>query len=340
MSSVNSIILFHYTYSPYARRVAWYLALRGIPYSECIQPPIMPRPDVAKFGINYRRIPLLSIGRDFYLDTRLIIEKLEQLYPERPKLGATTDGERVTERLLQAFNIDGGIFTHCFQALPTDLPLLQDPVYYKDRADFIGFNVTKESMGKNRADALKELRGAFDFLEYTLLADGRDWVLGTNGPRLADIEAIWPFHWLTGLPGALPPDTFSPETYPKVYSWVSRFQKCVSDAKKINGRAKSITGDEAFNAITSSSYNEELGYVDERDPVVATECLTKGVVVTVWPSDTGSSHKDTGKLLSINKMEVVFEVSAPESQSTTVRVHAPRHGFRVSNSTSTGLTRL
>ena len=36
MSSIDKIILFHYSYSPYARRITWYLALRGIPYSQCV----------------------------------------------------------------------------------------------------------------------------------------------------------------------------------------------------------------------------------------------------------------------------------------------------------------
>jgi hypothetical protein len=42
-----------------------------------IQPRILPRPDLARLGINYRRIPLLAIGCDVYLDSRLIIYALE-----------------------------------------------------------------------------------------------------------------------------------------------------------------------------------------------------------------------------------------------------------------------
>jgi hypothetical protein len=30
------VIVYHYSYSPYARRLIWYLALRGIPYSQCV----------------------------------------------------------------------------------------------------------------------------------------------------------------------------------------------------------------------------------------------------------------------------------------------------------------
>lgn len=32
----NGIVLYHYSFSPYARRVIWYLALRGIDYAECV----------------------------------------------------------------------------------------------------------------------------------------------------------------------------------------------------------------------------------------------------------------------------------------------------------------
>jgi hypothetical protein len=33
-----------------------------------------------------------------------------------------------------------------------------------------------------------EIKSAFEFLETSILADGRDWVLKTSGPSLADIE--------------------------------------------------------------------------------------------------------------------------------------------------------
>lgn len=32
----NSIVLFHYPTSPIARRVVWYLKLRGLDYAECV----------------------------------------------------------------------------------------------------------------------------------------------------------------------------------------------------------------------------------------------------------------------------------------------------------------
>lgn len=40
MSTVvpNEIVLFHYPFSPYARRVIWYLQLRGIEFAQCVRP--------------------------------------------------------------------------------------------------------------------------------------------------------------------------------------------------------------------------------------------------------------------------------------------------------------
>ena len=32
----NGIVLYHYSFSPVARRVLWYLSLRGIDYAECV----------------------------------------------------------------------------------------------------------------------------------------------------------------------------------------------------------------------------------------------------------------------------------------------------------------
>jgi hypothetical protein len=33
----NDLVLYHYTYSPYARRIVWYLTLRGIDFAQCVR---------------------------------------------------------------------------------------------------------------------------------------------------------------------------------------------------------------------------------------------------------------------------------------------------------------
>lgn len=36
MSSEQPIILYHYPFSPFTKRILWYLQLRGIPFKQCV----------------------------------------------------------------------------------------------------------------------------------------------------------------------------------------------------------------------------------------------------------------------------------------------------------------
>lgn len=93
MASHNDIVFFHYQFSPFARKVIWYLTLRGIDYAECLQPVYLPREDIDALGVKYRRIPIMSIGRDIYCDTRLILQKLEEKFPNGA-LGASQPDQK------------------------------------------------------------------------------------------------------------------------------------------------------------------------------------------------------------------------------------------------------
>jgi glutathione S-transferase len=184
----SDIILFHYTFSPFAKRIVWYLKLRNIPYAECIQPLTLPRPDLAELGINYRRIPLMSIGRDVYYDTRLILARLEQSFPvssSHPAL--STPKNKGLEALLEKFTVDAGIFSKAAQSLPPDLPTMKDEKFIKDRAEFTGSSWSQEARVKGYPEALAHIRHAFDILE-AILSDGRQWIGGTDKISLADIH--------------------------------------------------------------------------------------------------------------------------------------------------------
>lgn len=183
----RNIILYHYSYSPYARKILWYLALRNKPYAEVIQPPIEPRPDKEAIGVAYRRIPFMTIGKDVYCDTRIILRKLEQLFPE-DKLGARTPDEMALQKLLEIWHVEAGTFARAAGIIPSDLPVVKDPKFAKDREQFSGRPWNREAMERNRPENLVYIQGAFSFLENTLLADGRKWITNTEQPRLIDIE--------------------------------------------------------------------------------------------------------------------------------------------------------
>ena len=181
-------ILFLWALSAWASKVTAYLALRGIPHSRCEQPITQPRPDIAALGVNYRRIPLLSMGRDIYCDTLLIMEKLEEWYPadKYKKISADNPTELALERLLEKWT-DVVVFKPAAAVIPTSLDLMKDPNFQKDREALWGRKWTQEAQDALRPPALADMRANFDFLE-TVLSDGREWILEGDGPKLADIH--------------------------------------------------------------------------------------------------------------------------------------------------------
>ena len=152
-----------------------------------LQPPVLPRPDVKALGIKYRRIPLMSIGRDVYCDTRIILRKLEELFP-RGAIGASQPEHKALQMLLATWTIDSGVFDRASQLIPTSLPIMNDPNFTKDRQEFSGRSWEKSKIEARRPEALAHIRNTFHFLETTLLSDDREWILKTEKPSLGDIE--------------------------------------------------------------------------------------------------------------------------------------------------------
>ena len=130
---------------------------------------------------------MLSIVRDIYYDTRLIIKKLEETFPEGA-LGAKVANEKALEQLLDEWTVNR-IFPQAAVLIPTTLPIFDDPKFIKDREDFAGRSWKKDDVERMRPEAV-EIRAAFDFLETTLLSDGRTWIIGSEKVSLADIESM------------------------------------------------------------------------------------------------------------------------------------------------------
>ncbi|KAI0528292.1 glutathione S-transferase [Xylaria bambusicola] len=333
------IVLYHYDLSPYAKRLRWYLNLRKIPYSQCIQPRIMPRPDLSLLGVSYRRIPVLAIGKDVYLDTRLIIQKLETLFPPsaaHPGISGVAAGRpehSALEDLISQRTIEGDLFgsgVQCFPAsrFASDAALLRDRTALFTNADPTKDDdggesaatpspLSAEVMDKKRPAAVAVVRRWVRWLEEGLLADGRDWILDSNGhgagPSLADLEAIWVLMWVSA---ALPSDIL--ESAPKVAAWLERFKGAVKAAAE-DGPA--LKGEEAAKLLLASSFAEPEG------EEVRQAGLVKGRPVKMWPTDYGSAHKDAGRLVAADDKEFVIE---SKGQLGSVRIHAPRYGFTIS----------
>ncbi len=285
---------------------------------------MMPRPDLAALGVAYRRIPVLAIGRDVYLDSRQQFSRLEGLDVSAPKLRGGSGEQQALEKLFSIYITDAGVFRWLAQLLiSSDLPLAKDPAFQKDRLDYAGERFDQGDVQADRAESYREFAALFGLIETTLLADGRKWIANTAAPSLVDIESVWPLLFAMGMEGLLPTDKFSAKVYPKTYGWIERFKAAAEAAEKELGEPKTISGDEAIKAITGAGYHDAVAKVDDKDFDVEAMGLKKGDNVSVGPTDFGSSTRDKGKLLSIDAAEVVIEVKTEGGEA--VRVHAPRH---------------
>ncbi|KAL9086824.1 MAG: hypothetical protein Q9165_006971 [Trypethelium subeluteriae] len=296
-----------------------------------------PRPDLSSLlGLSYRRIPVLTIGRDIYLDTRLILSVLSRRFPAsdrrfHPLSAATTADQRALQKLLSHWTVDGGVFDRMAQCIPLSSPLLSDPKFVADRASFTGWSWEAAEYARVRPEALVCMRQAFGLLE-DVLSDGRAWILGTETPSLGDIEAVWPFDWLARMDGALPADVISARLFPSTYAWLERFRGAVSEAAEAaeekhggqGGASMQVKGEEAWRHIVQSEFAEAKLEFDEDDPTG----LAEGAEVQLWPTDSGFTNKDQGTLVGLTKEEVVIRMQTKQG-GEEIRIHAPRWGFRI-----------
>ncbi|KAF7196875.1 hypothetical protein HII31_01793 [Pseudocercospora fuligena] len=334
----GEIILFTYPESVFGRRMIRYLNLRRLPFTQIRVPPNMPRLILQeRLGINYRRIPIMSIGRDIYIDTRLMLAKLETFFPEN-RLGAEDAFGSGVEDLLENFVIDGGPFWRTAGCIPPTAPLMKDEVWKKDRFDGSGGGFTKQALLDNRSWSISQLRIYYSLVEK-MLEDGRQWILGGDNPGLAEIHAGWVHDWGVNMAQDIRDDSdgstadmkraLSDIEFPKLYDWVKRFRNAAEDAEKENtegGRLQegADAEDQIVDRVLAAEFTEQDPYFDESDVLG----LSRGQRVTVAPVDFGFTHKDEGNLIGISKNEVVIEVQVPRGKGS-LRLHYPRINFKI-----------
>ncbi len=84
-----------------------------------------------------------------------------------------------------------------------------------------------------------------------------------------------------------------------------------------------MEGGEAGRRVRGAEF-PEVGSVDKRDPLG----LKEGDMVQAWPTDSGASHKDSGRLVGLSQDEVVMETTGRDGERG-VRIHYPRTQFRI-----------
>ncbi|KAI7540209.1 hypothetical protein KC331_g9304, partial [Hortaea werneckii] len=208
----------------------------------------------------------MAIGRDIYLDSRMILRKLEELFPpstEHPALSSKeTEGMAA---LLNKFVVDAGVFSKAVGIMRPDRAALQDPTFVKDRQSFIGKGWSPTAAANARPENIAHVRQCFDIAE-SLFADGRSWVASTPGPSLADLEGVWAFDWIISDLEP-PPEYFSETIYPKVYDWRKRFKESVKAARIRAPKPVVLKGQDAVKATLTVDSSDQTPSVDLGDPL-------------------------------------------------------------------------
>ena len=205
---------------------------------------------------------------------------------------------------------------------------LQDDKFLEDRSEMIGVPFSREGLAAMRPEAIVHSRVYLDQVENKFLADGREFMSGTDKPDMTDIHTAWVWDWMIGMSmfmgDAAAKEGITKENYPRTFAWLARNRQFHDDLLKKNGKPEILSNEDAYARVLGANEYEDVGGIDPFDPLG----LSQGQNVECWPTDSGQNHHDSGKLVAINAREVVIESEVPGGKGH-LHVHFPRVNFRI-----------
>jgi len=303
----SNITVYGYDASPYFERTCMALVFKGLKYNLVRQPMIMPRPDLALINVNYRRIPVVAIGRDIYADSSLIMEVLEAKYGKEKSL-IPSGSEGYIYALEQFANN---------KLFPLAVRLIQgsNDVFTKDRQSiWPAFDPAK--FQQMRQHTLAEFRALLHSMEQNVFKSTTLWILPGSEPTAADINLAFVLKFGLISMGAQKTPGFGPKDFPNLHAWLRRLLKLFNEKQK--SLVTEIDGTTAKELITGSL-----------DPYAVAEHtadplgLNPGQEVTVITSDARNTHPQAGTLIALNAQEAVIDLN------NGLHMHFPRINFHV-----------
>ncbi|KAI9714241.1 MAG: hypothetical protein M1828_001172 [Chrysothrix sp. TS-e1954] len=335
------VILFGYNSSPFTNKVRLALRLKQIPYDYVPVPSMMPRPVLRDtFGITYRKIPILAIGRDVYCDTSVIIEALEGLFPGTRSLypdavGCEGQRLRVLCRGFASYWTDRPLFRVATGLIPSSVWRTR---FGTDRAGLIGHRLDPDKLDRKVSENLLALDTQLSILMPLFRgvrdgdADNARWIFNTPYPTLADLSLYYQLSWLRSiskgvgienLTGGGTPDTraegadavFNSERFPEMYDWFTRLEQWMESQPDVEERLRQddLTWTDRLQSLEWSgdfaAAEKSLLVTPQAAKLkdLESKCgLVVGEEVTVAPDDTGREDPTYGTMLSLSPEEVVI----------------------------------
>ncbi|KAK5125978.1 hypothetical protein LTR85_011333 [Meristemomyces frigidus] len=347
-----AVVLFGYEASTFTIKARLALRIKQIPYIFITVPSMMPRPVLTDtFGLTYRKIPVLAIGKEVYCDTSLIVEALEHFFPEsegyQTMYPEAADGRsyRPMIRGFASYWTDRPLFRVTTGLIPASVWRTS---FGQDRAGLIGHKLDAEKLEKKVPENLSRLDMQLSMLEP--MFDNKDgpWIFSTSSPSLADISVYYQLSWgsdiaagrlINNLTGGGTSDTdtegatpvFNAQRYPGLYTWYTTLQRYLENLPSTENKDPPFS--EVLEQIKKSP---SLGPKSLLLPTPRSshadldgKCgLTEGALVSVAPDDTGRDNPTIGTLVAMSPEEVVIKPQALDKPAEVeARIHFPRLGF-------------
>ncbi|KAF9006419.1 hypothetical protein BDQ17DRAFT_1351698 [Cyathus striatus] len=288
----TNVILYRYDTSPFSHKIDNILVLKNIPHYQVVVSPMLPRPEITDLlGINYRRIPILSIGNDVYCDTSLIATTLERKFPSSNGFGTLfpmgKHGRSADTGLIKTFSkfyADNALFPLLVSLLPWDQ--LPAP-FLEDRSALIGGPIDVKAFIANQGKNLSLLSVHLSLVEEQL-SDDREWLFDTELPGLADISVHFMLSWAKGFKSTH--SVLDAGSFPFTGKWISRLSSFLQSKQDIQHARMKLSGVDAAKVIFSASRESDPPGFD----IVQAEKLglQQGEDVFVAPEDTGMSFRE------------------------------------------------
>ena len=303
----NEIIFHSYDVSPFSEKVRVVFGIKDLAWNACIQPVIMPKPELIPLTGGYRKIPVMQIGADVYCDTQVILDELEQRFPT-PSM--YVGGDRGLSNAI-AFWQDRPLFTLvCAVLFAGAGAVKRTDAFTKDREALFEREFDPAEQAAAVPNAFDQLRAHFAWIDAQL-ADGRAFLFG-DAPGHADASC---YYNLAFIRWANPGVMDKVGALPHLRAWEQRV-KAIG-----HGRRGAITPAEALD-IAQAAASTTAERLDPEEP----NGFKPGDAVIVHADDYGRDRVG-GVLVASSATRIAIRRSDPRVGE--VVLHFPRAGFVV-----------
>lgn len=309
------LILHHYPTSPFAEKVRLILGYKGLAWTSCVQPVIMPKDELQALTGGYRRIPVLQIGADVYCDTLLIADELERLQPAQTLYPQGFEGvARVFAQWADSTLFAAGM-AYNFSPRGAQSFFAQDPRMATQPEQVMAFAKTfaqDRAAMRGGAPRMHPAEAASAYRAYLLrIADtlgDQPYVFGA-APNVADFSAYHTLWFTRQIPSEAPILGIAPQILP----WMDRLA-----AYNLPAQDK-ITPTKALAVALQNTPQSltDLPFVNEHG-------IALGEAVTLTAESFGLEATQ-GTLVAATEQRYTLRREHP--LTGTVHVHFPRLGF-------------